>query len=224
MVDLDKFIAKVTADFSPKHRRVIEGRFGLKSGNRATLQKIGDELHITRERVRQIESQAVGKLKTRVAAEAESIIAASRTYLAGAGGVMRDDKFIRDLTHVLETADKNTKHPEAKIRFVLLVAGVPNYQAADDFVHGFWYTDEKARDGFLGFVKRVKKTLETSRRDEVLEKKVYLAECKNCAAAHFLNVPRIFGVNVFGDFGLREWPEIEPKTVRDKAYLVLKKS
>ncbi|KKU94079.1 MAG: RNA polymerase sigma factor [Candidatus Jorgensenbacteria bacterium GW2011_GWA1_48_13] len=223
MVDLDKFIAKVTADFSPKHRRVIEGRFGLKSGNRATLQKIGDELHITRERVRQIESQAVGKLKTRVAAEADSIIAASRTYLAGAGGIMRDDKFIRDLTHVLETADKNTKYPEAKIRFVLLVAGVPNFQAADDFMHGFWYTDEKARDGFLGFVKRVKKTLETSRRDEVLEKKVYLAECKDCATAHFLNVPRIFGVNVFGDFGLREWPEIEPKTVRDKAYLVLKK-
>ena len=63
MIDLDKFIGKVTADFNSKHRRVIEGRFGLRSGNRATLQKIGDELGITRERVRQIENASMKKMR-----------------------------------------------------------------------------------------------------------------------------------------------------------------
>jgi len=223
MVDINKFITKLTADFNPKQRRVVEGRFGLKTGSRVTLQKIGDELGITRERVRQIEKQITGKLKARVEKEAGEIIESAKAYLAGAGGVMRDDKFIRDLTHVLGIDAKKTKHPEAKIRFLLIVAGTPNYKDADEEMHAYWYTDEKAKDNFLNFVKKVRKILETSRRDEILEKKIYLAECKDCASGHFLNIPRGFGVNVFGDFGLREWPEIEPKTVRDKAYLVLKK-
>ncbi len=222
-MDIDKLITKVTADFSPKHRRVIEGRFGLKTGGRATLQKIGDELGITRERVRQIENQIIGKLKNRVTAEADEIIGSAKAYLTGVGGVMRDDKFVRDLTHVLGINPNKVKYPEAKIRFLLLVAGVPNHEPADDYMHAYWYVDEKARDNFVSFAKRIRKILETSRREDVLEKKVYLAECKDCAAGHFLNIPRSFGVNVFGDFGLREWPEIEPKTVRDRAYLVLKK-
>ncbi|HXF44128.1 MAG TPA: sigma factor-like helix-turn-helix DNA-binding protein [Candidatus Paceibacterota bacterium] len=223
MVDLDKFISKLTADFNPKHRRVVEGRFGLKSGERATLQKIGDELGITRERVRQIENQVIGKLRNRVIDDAKDIIVGAKTFLAGAGGVMRDEKFLGDLVHVLGIDSKKTRYPEAKLKFILLVAGVPGYVPADDDMYGYWYTDEKARESFLNLVKRVRKILETSRRDEILDKKVHLAECRDCASVHFLGIPRAFGVSAFGDFGLRDWPEIEPKTVRDKAYLVLRK-
>ncbi|MDP1689342.1 MAG: hypothetical protein Q8L47_04425, partial [bacterium] len=39
-----------------------------------------------------------------------------------------------------------------------------------------------------------------------------------------LSLSRKFGVNNYGDYGLTEWPEINPKTIRDRAHLVLKKS
>jgi RNA polymerase primary sigma factor len=44
-------------------RKVIEMRFGLVDGEPRTLDNIGKEFGITRERVRQIETQALNKLR-----------------------------------------------------------------------------------------------------------------------------------------------------------------
>ncbi len=52
---------------SPQERLIIEKRFGLKDGVTATLQEIGQQLHITRERVRQLEARALKKLRMAVA-------------------------------------------------------------------------------------------------------------------------------------------------------------
>lgn len=51
------------AQLSPSERRVIELRFGLIDGESKTLDSIGKEFGITRERVRQIETQALNKLR-----------------------------------------------------------------------------------------------------------------------------------------------------------------
>ncbi len=48
---------------SVSERKVIELRFGLKDGEPKTLDSIGKEFGITRERVRQIETQALSKLR-----------------------------------------------------------------------------------------------------------------------------------------------------------------
>ena len=47
----------------PRLRNVIERRFGLTDGNPQTLEKIGQELGITRERVRQLETRALKELR-----------------------------------------------------------------------------------------------------------------------------------------------------------------
>lgn len=52
---------------NPQERLIIERRFGLKDGVTATLQEIGQELHITRERVRQLEARALKKLRAAIA-------------------------------------------------------------------------------------------------------------------------------------------------------------
>jgi len=48
---------------SVSERKVIEMRFGLVDGEPQTLDSIGKDFHITRERVRQIETQALNKLR-----------------------------------------------------------------------------------------------------------------------------------------------------------------
>ena len=53
----------------PRERLVLAMRFGLDDGKEKTLQEIGDVLDLTRERVRQIEKAALGKLKHRLPEE-----------------------------------------------------------------------------------------------------------------------------------------------------------
>jgi len=47
----------------PREREVLRLRFGLVDGRERTLGEIGDALSISRERVRQIESEALAKLR-----------------------------------------------------------------------------------------------------------------------------------------------------------------
>jgi RNA polymerase nonessential primary-like sigma factor len=53
------------ADLTPQQREVLALRFGLEDGKSLTLAKIGDLLNISRERVRQIEREALTKLRKR---------------------------------------------------------------------------------------------------------------------------------------------------------------
>lgn len=52
------------SELSDKQRAVVERRFGLHGFRRATLEQIGNEIGVTRERVRQIQLDALKNLKT----------------------------------------------------------------------------------------------------------------------------------------------------------------
>jgi RNA polymerase nonessential primary-like sigma factor len=58
-------LEQLLADLSPQQRLVLSLRFGLEDGQALTLAKIGDRLNISRERVRQIEREALTKLRKR---------------------------------------------------------------------------------------------------------------------------------------------------------------
>lgn len=58
-------LEKLMADLTPQQREVLALRFGLLDGQPLTLAKIGDHLNISRERVRQIEREALSKLRKR---------------------------------------------------------------------------------------------------------------------------------------------------------------
>ncbi|MEM1253943.1 MAG: RNA polymerase sigma factor, RpoD/SigA family [Cyanobacteria bacterium P01_H01_bin.21] len=59
--DLDRLMAELT----PQQQRVLHLRFGLDDGKNMTLAKIGEILSISRERVRQIEREALTRLRKR---------------------------------------------------------------------------------------------------------------------------------------------------------------
>ncbi len=60
-------LARVMADLTPQQQQVLTLRFGLATGQSMTLSKIGEQMGVSRERVRQIEREALNKLRKRKA-------------------------------------------------------------------------------------------------------------------------------------------------------------
>ena len=48
---------------SEKHQQVLSRRFGLRGHSRATLEEVGAEIGLTRERVRQIQVEGLNRLR-----------------------------------------------------------------------------------------------------------------------------------------------------------------
>ena len=61
---LKEQLSLVLSYLSPREEKILRLRFGLEDGVAHTLEDVGQTFHITRERIRQIESKALRKLKT----------------------------------------------------------------------------------------------------------------------------------------------------------------
>jgi RNA polymerase primary sigma factor len=56
-------VEKVLSTLEPRERRVLQLRFGLEDDRNRTLEEVGKEFGVTRERIRQIEARAIRKLR-----------------------------------------------------------------------------------------------------------------------------------------------------------------
>jgi RNA polymerase primary sigma factor len=71
---LKDYIAEAIKDLSPREQKILEMRFGLRDGVTHTLEEVGKEFDVTRERIRQIEAKALEKI------QAQDIIGKLRDY------------------------------------------------------------------------------------------------------------------------------------------------
>jgi RNA polymerase primary sigma factor len=60
---LKEQVAAVLNSLTGRERRVLQLRFGLEDGRARTLEEVGKEFNVTRERIRQIEAKALRKLR-----------------------------------------------------------------------------------------------------------------------------------------------------------------
>ena len=60
---LKEQIDEVLSSLTPREQRVLQLRFGLEDGRSRTLEEVGKEFNVTRERIRQIEAKVLRKLR-----------------------------------------------------------------------------------------------------------------------------------------------------------------
>jgi len=215
----------VIGNLPPRTQEVMLRRFGIAKGKRETLESVGRSYDITRERVRQIESFALKQLRDAGdASELAPYISKLEEFMRSRGGVMAEHHV---LAHFATTClHDDTKHPHVQGCVLLLLNVGPQFdrQRGTDDVHPHWVVDKQK----VAFMHEV---LEAIRTHLVHKQSVQQLAHIVDAIEHdlypdivdaYINVSKYIGKNQFDHYGLSDWPEITPKGMRDKAYLVLK--
>lgn len=208
-----------------RFRKIIERRFGLKSGKGETLEAIGKDYNITRERVRQIEADA---LKILTSAQTIALLKPIFQHL---DQVFEQHKHLigeKQLVDLLfNTSEPN---PASSAIIMVLTLGKP-YQKFNE-CHRFcphWTTQSQAKnqaekiiDYLVKHFDKHGKPISSSEEvlNFVLDKHQGISER---FAKNALDISKEINENIFGEVGLNSWSEITPRGVRDKAYLVLRK-
>jgi len=60
---LKDYVGDIVKDLNPREQKILEMRFGLTDGVSHTLEEVGKEFDVTRERIRQIEAKALEKIQ-----------------------------------------------------------------------------------------------------------------------------------------------------------------
>jgi DNA-directed RNA polymerase delta subunit len=209
---------------NPRVREVIERRFGLKTGKTETLESIGKNYGITRERVRQIEDNGLKILKSE---KVSSLLAPVFDYLndffCEHGNLVGEDYLYKTLT---QSNEPNSLKGQL---YLVLTLGEP-YQRVlnDDRFHPYWATDLSAREKAEKIVDFL--INEFNKRNSVLHEKEVLdllakkhSDVPEKMLCMVLEISREINKNNFNELGLNYWSEITPQGVKDRAYLVLKK-
>jgi DNA-directed RNA polymerase delta subunit len=218
-MNYQKICQNLISDLPDRVRDVIEQRFGLKSDQRKTLEEIGDSYGITRERVRQIEETGFLKMREKTK-ETKEVFGYFIDEIGKSGGLRREDKLLESLG-----GSKFQNH----VFFLLTFGGNFKKFYQDKDLHSFWAVDNEAVD----FAKEVLAFLQ--KKFGEIEKPLSFEEIKQEVASKFqrqltdeslesiLEISKRIQLGMDGKFGLSDWAEINPRGVKDKAYLVFKK-
>ena len=60
---LREYVQEILRDLDPREQKILKMRFGLEDGVTHTLEEVGEEFGVTRERIRQIEAKALERIK-----------------------------------------------------------------------------------------------------------------------------------------------------------------
>lgn len=226
-LNMENFIEKLleSAALDARSSSILNKRFGLESPKAATLQALGAKYGITRERVRQLESQAVKEVKKSIAnfEEVAALRDFAEKHLFAAGGLRKDDVFMDELHSIAKSSEDKDVFGN-KTRFVFKVLEYPYFSGENETFHSFWYADDESKKKMEAIHDEITSNLSgVEQFNEVLHKAAAPRGIQESIVISFLSVSKRLGIGPYGDIGLSEWEEINPKTVRAKAFILLKK-
>ncbi len=224
-------VTQLLGVLTPRNRDAVSRRFGLKTGKKETLESIGKGYGITRERVRQIEEASLRQIKEQfnsgLGSKVKPFVNLADNILDQAGGVIRED-------HLFERFSGNSKSGSANaalVFFLTLDNKFNRFSETNDF-HTFWSLSNQHADSFKKSIsifvaaldKKGAPIAEASIADFYQKSGASLKYASMASVLSYLSIPRHISKNTFGQIGLTSWPEIKPRGVKDKAFLVLKRS
>lgn len=208
-----------------RSQAILEARFGINHHKAKTLEEIGGEYGITRERVRQIICSALHALVRHHENQAEGghIEKIIQTELSQSSGVLKAETLLKNLS-----AGDQQEHG-ALLAFLECLPYASSLKANElhekiYFVESFSYTLWKK------VLDRVKEILQSTGQP-LSKKKLFELYSENvpeklkiteATLFDFLAISKEVQSNVFGKWGLYEWSDIKPRGTREKAYLILK--
>jgi len=217
--DYSQICQELLRDLSQRQKEILFRRFGLKSGQRETLESIGKSYGITRERVRQIEKEGFLKLKPKTN-QYQKIFQYFNKYFEAKGGFKKEDILLNEL------AGPNQK---SQIYFLLTLG--PNFERfgeTEDF-YSLWTINrnslvlaKKVIDSFSNKLKELGKPLRL--KEFELPLGLPKGQVGGGWVLSYLEISKKIQKNPEGLYGLKDWPEINPRGIKDKAYLILKKT
>ena len=226
---LPKHVTILLSVLPTRQKDVIVKRFGLKDGRRRTLEEIGGEYGITRERVRQIENDAKASLADSDHMEKlEPFAELLKKHLEEHGGMRAEHKLLEEDVKQFFLPALKVEIARAHLHFLLSLHDAFVRHAETDEFHPVWALDSADPQAVRQSVAELVRKLDAHRapvsREDLMEWFRGLAgEEKEQVLESYLAQSKEIGANAFGEYGLAHWPEIATRGVRDKAYLVLKK-
>jgi len=203
---------------SERDRQIVAQRYGLGLPKRHTLEKIGGDFGITRERVRQIEKAATAKLRQQASPELLEIDGILKRHLAAQGHV-------GTLSEIADQLGATTPAERTYITFLATLA--PTIEVIEDGDHyeaalTVLPTYDKRRvaeitDALVSQLKSAGKPMAIDT--------LHQAAPGNTPKETVENIAKISKqlASLEGSWGLSHWPEVNPRSIRDKTYLVLRK-
>ena len=213
-INYQQICQELLGQLPPKQREVIERRFGLKAGDRETLEAIGKSHNICRERVRQIEKVSLAKMRKKASGykEASKLFA---KHLKNYGGVREEQSLLEEL---------GNKDFKAHAYFLLTLSGdFLRVGESEDF-NCLWAIDKESLEAAKKFVAEALTSLSEKKQLASGRELANLTGLKKMVAESYLGISKKILKSKEGLYGLREWPEVSPKGIKDKIYLLLKQN
>lgn len=217
-VNYSTIYKNLTKDLSDKTREVFRRRFGIGGVPKETLESIGQTMGVTRERVRQIEEAGFNYIKAEKKDILEKTLGNFSNYFKSNGGLKIEES-------ALEEIGGNNDKPYISF-FLTLGEQFSRVCEKRDF-YSFWATMADSENE----VKKVLNYLVSDLKEigKPLDKKEFLVQSAEkhdftpATLASYLEISKNIKENSEGKIGLISWLEINPRGVRDKAFLVFKK-
>lgn len=201
-----------------RDRQVIARRFGFDLPKRQTLEQIGQDFGITRERVRQIEKATIAKIKSSQPKEVEFANRLISEYLEAEGGICP----------TATLAAKLGATTPAKQAYVIFLATLsPDIEVLDEsddlrsvVILNSRFNPKSLRElasELVDLIAKNGKPMTLAQLDKKLSQPL-----APVALANLASVSSKLATHE-GRWGLVEWPEVNPKSIRDKTYLVMAK-
>lgn len=204
-----------------RSKEIVQKRFGLLSGKRETLDKIGRHYGITRERVRQIISEALKNISAKT--EHESFVSAEERIIF----TINKNNGIIKVSEIIEKFNSDGEIEANAIKFFALCSKNILEAEEKNVFEKIWTISED-------IISEVKKTLIEAEKIVKEEKKLFadeeIIEKLSSVFPHFpkgkilnfLKTSANIKKNKFGKRGMKNWAEISPKGTKERVHLILK--